>query len=34
MTPIISEEARLWSNCSRRYVLEYLKRKDDECLFY
>lgn len=34
MTPVISQDARLWSDCSKGYVDKFLKSKRDTCLYH
>ena len=33
MTPVVSNDARVWSSCSREYVRQFVNQGNDYCLF-
>ena len=33
MTPVVANDARVWSQCTRKYVREFVDGGSDHCLF-
>ena len=33
MTPTVANDARVWSDCTRKYVEKFVEEGDDFCLF-